>query len=104
MLKQNDFNILFKTIIRCLHAEAASSGVRDHLLRNHCTHIKPNLTIEECRVMKQLREGQSRMVLTVAKGVAMEVMDKQDYTDKALSLLADTNTYRILSKDPTNKL
>ena len=41
------------------------------------------------------------MVFTVDKGVAMVVMDKQDYTDKALSLLADTSTYWIINKDPT---
>ena len=38
------------------------------------------------------------------KGVAMVVMDKQDYTDKALSLLTDTNTYRTINKDPATKL
>ena len=34
----------------------------------------------------------------------MVVMDKQDYTDKALSPLTDTNTYRTINKDPTIKL
>ena len=36
--------------------------------------------------------------------VVMLVMDKQDYTDKALSSLADTSTYRIINKGPTTKL
>ena len=31
-------------------------------------------------------------------------MDKKDYPDEALSLLADSNTYRTIPKDPTNKL
>ena len=31
-------------------------------------------------------------------------MDKQDYQDKALSLLSDANTYRTINKDPTTKL
>ena len=34
----------------------------------------------------------------------MLVMDKQDYMDKALNLLSDTNTYRTINKDPTTKL
>ena len=34
----------------------------------------------------------------------MVVMDKEDYTDKALSLLADTSTYWIINKEPTTKL
>ena len=44
------------------------------------------------------------MVLTVDKAMAMVVLGKQDYTDKALSLLADTSTYNIINKDPTTKL
>ena len=60
--------------------------------------------MEECRALTELKQGTSRVVLTVNKGVAMVVMDKQDYTNKAHSLLADTNTYRILNKDPTSKL
>ena len=34
----------------------------------------------------------------------MVLMDRQDYTDKAPQLLADSNTYRLINKDPTNKL
>ena len=38
------------------------------------------------------------------KGVAMVIMDQQDYTNKALTLLQDTNTYKVLTKDPTSQL
>ena len=34
----------------------------------------------------------------------MVVMDGEDYTDKALSLLADSNTYNNITKEPTTKL
>ena len=34
----------------------------------------------------------------------MVVMDREDYSVKAQSLLADTNTYKTIIKDPTNKL
>ena len=73
------------------------------LLRNHCPK-QACLTIEECRAIKELRKDQSRVVLTVDKGVAMVVMDKEDYTDKVLSLLTDTRTYWIINKDPTTRL
>ena len=52
----------------------------------------------------ELREDHTRIVLTADKGVAMVVMDKQDYIDKALSLLSDTNTYKTIHKDPTTRL
>ena len=42
--------------------------------------------------------------MTADKGVAMVIMDKKDYTDKALPLLTDPNSYRTISKDPINKL
>ena len=44
------------------------------------------------------------MVFTADKGVAMVIMDKQDYTNKAQALLQDTNTYKVLSKDPNTRL
>ena len=35
------------------------------------------------------------------QGVAMVIMDQQDYNNKAQALLQDTNTYKVLNKDPT---
>ena len=34
----------------------------------------------------------------------MVVMDQQDYSNKAQALLQDTNTYKVLPKDPTPQL
>ena len=42
------------------------------------------------------------IILTKDKGVAMVVMDKKDYIDKATNLLAQP-TYRNINRDPTNK-
>ena len=36
------------------------------------------------------------------KGVAMVIMEQQDYIKKVQSLLQDTNTYKVLNKDPTS--
>ena len=44
------------------------------------------------------------MVLAADKRVAMVDIDREDYTDKAQSLLADSNTYKTITKEPTNKL
>ena len=43
------------------------------------------------------------MVLTAAKGIAMVVMDRENYIDKAEELLVQP-AYRKLDKDPTNKI
>ena len=63
-----------------------------------------NLNPSQCRALTQLKQDNSREVLTVDKGVAMVIMDQEDYTNKALTLLQDTNTYKVLPKDPTSQL
>ena len=43
------------------------------------------------------------MVLSADKGVDMVIVDQEDYTIKALTPLQDTNTYKVLPKDPTRQ-
>ena len=63
-----------------------------------------NLNPSQCRALTQLKQDNSRVVLTADKGLAMVTMDQEDYTNKALALLQDTNTYKVLPKDPTSQL
>ena len=67
-------------------------------------HQHCNLTPAQCRAITQLKQDNNRVVLTADKGVAMVVMDLQDYNNKAQALLQDTNTYKVLPKDPTPHL
>ena len=61
-----------------------------------------NTTQEEFRALKELKEDKSRMILTADKGVALVIIDKNDYIQKAEELL-NTNTYKKIPEDPTNK-
>ena len=70
--------------------------------QNH--NHKTNLNIQERRALTELKQYTSRVVLTEDKGIAMDVMDKQEYTSKAQALLQDTNTYKVINKDPTTRL
>ena len=63
-----------------------------------------NLNPSQCRALTELKQDNSRVVLTVDKGVAMVIMDQQDYINKAQTLLQDTNSYKVLPKDPTSHL
>ena len=74
------------------------------LLRNPNHNNKTNLTIQECRALTELKQDTSMVVLTADKGVAMVIMDQQDYNYKAQTLLQDTNTYKVLNKGPTSRL
>ena len=64
---------------------------------------KPNLTKQERIGLTQLKKDQDRVILTADKGVALVVMDKEDYISKAQELLSQL-AYKEIPKDPTNKI
>ena len=63
---------------------------------------RQNITKEECKAIGELKRDNNRLVLTADKGVALVVMDKEDYVQKARELL-DQPTYKNISNDPTTK-
>ena len=62
---------------------------------------KPNLTKAQNSSLRELKRDRDCIVLTAVKGVAMVVMDRQDYINKANHLL-NQSTYKVITKDPTN--
>ena len=66
----------------------------------HSNPPKPNLRKDEMKALQQLRSEKNLMVLTADKGVAMVVMDRHEYIQKARALLDDTNTYKPIPSDP----
>ena len=64
---------------------------------------KPNLTKAQNLALRELKRDRDRIVLTADKGVAMVIMDRQDYINKANQLL-NQNTYKTIAKDPTNSI
>ena len=64
---------------------------------------KDSLTKQERIGLSQLKEDKDRVILTVDKGVAMVVMDREEYNNKAQELL-NSPAYRSLPRDPTNKI
>ena len=53
--------------------------------------------------IRELKKDRDHIVLTADKGVAMVIMDRQDYISKANNLLSQ-NTYRSIQWDPTNTI
>ena len=82
-------------------AEELRADVNRVLRSSHTP--KPNLTKAQNIALRELKRDRDRIVLTADKGVAMVVMDKQDYINKANQLL-NQNTYKVISKDPTNTI
>ena len=64
---------------------------------------KLNVTREERTALTKLKKDPSIMVLTADKGVALVVMNTEDYNKKAEELL-NQNTYRAITSDPTMRL
>ena len=63
-----------------------------------------NITKQEIQALAELKKDQSGVILTADKGVAIVIMDKQDYQEKAKALLKDQGTYKALKTDPTGRL
>ena len=64
---------------------------------------KPNLTKAQNIALRELKKDRDCIVLTADKGVAVVIMDRQDYISKANTLL-NQNTHRSIPQDPTNTI
>ena len=64
---------------------------------------KPNLTIPQLQAIRELKRDRDCIVLTADKGVAMVIMDRQDYINKSKYLLKQP-TYMAIARDPTNTI
>ena len=85
----------------CQEAEELKADINRVFRSSHTP--KPNLTQEELKALTELRKDSNRIVLAADKGVAIVVMDRKDYTDKATNLLSQP-AYRTIHRDPTNHL
>ena len=66
------------------------------------TRTTSNITNDEFKALKELKDDRSRIILTTDKGVALVIMEKNDYIQKSEELL-NTTTYNKIPEDPTNK-
>ena len=53
--------------------------------------------------IRQLRADRDHMILNADKGIALVLVDRQDYIKMVRKLLEDTATYRPIQTDPTSK-
>ena len=70
-------------------------------------HVKPlpkNIHNDVFNALIALKKDPDRLVLSADKGNCVVVMDKQQYHDKALSLLNDKSTYAVFNSFLSVKL
>ena len=85
--------------IQCQRAEGGNK-----VALRHSHNPTGKITKEEIQTLVELRKDYSRVILTPDKRVALVVMDRTKYNNKAQKLLEDGGTYQEIRKDPTNKL
>ncbi|XP_041820389.1 uncharacterized protein LOC121626093 [Chelmon rostratus] len=61
-----------------------------------------NLTYEERKAVTSLSKDENVTILPADKGKCTVISNTNDYQDKILSLLNDSNTYECLKRDPTS--
>ena len=66
--------------------------------------LESNLSREELRALKRLRNDDTIVILPADKGRVTVVMDKSEYFDKMNHLVEDRKTYKELDSDPTPAL
>ena len=79
-------------------------------LRADCTRIirnakppTPNISTAEQEALKSLSKYKDITILPADKGRLIVLMNTKDYISKSMDILGDTNTYKVLEKDPTKK-
>ena len=104
----NPSNVEFISVVeaacqRLPEQDAQELRAEVNILLKRAKPPKCNITKEEKKTLRELREDQDRMVLTTDKGDAMVVMDRKEYQEKVENLLAST-AYKTIPADPTNKI
>ena len=83
----------------CLKLEPHNAEERRAEMRGalrHSQELKRNITKQEVKTLVELKKDQSRVILTADKGVAIVIMDKEEYIEKAKILWKDKGTYKAL--------
>ena len=74
--------------------------VKRLLLQDQNNKRQANVSKEELKALKKLKLDNNRLILTANKGVALAVIDKQEYVKKAEDLLQESS-YKKIAYDPT---
>ena len=99
--------IIVNTELACIHLQ---DPVKAQELRADVTKIlakskapKSNITKGERAALFDLKKDKTITILPADKGRATVILDTEEYKTKMKALLADTETYEVLKKDPTSK-
>ena len=83
-------------------AEEMRVEVKKALKRVQCNpRPSSNISKQEYKALKELKEDKKRIILTTDKGVSLVIMDRTEY--KEADELLNTGTYKKIPEDPVKK-
>ena len=91
-----------QTCLRLAQGEAEELQAEVEAVIKKIQPPRPNINREEQKALKELREDNTRIVLTADRGVCIVVMDRKEYIQKSEELL-DQATYKVIPADPIIK-
>ena len=103
----DDYIVATEQAARNLHrgeAAAMRAEIVEILQEEEKKKIPSNLTAEERRAIKELKENEEIIIVPADKGRCLVVMDKSEYSQKMREKLADQTTYKPLKEDPTKEI
>ena len=71
-------------VTQCRRTECRNKGGL-----KHSNNSRKIITKEEAQALAELRKDESRVILTANKGVALVVMDRTEYNNKAQDLIEE---------------
>ena len=86
----------------CSREYQTSTRLNQQYEKSTLNKRQANVSKEELKALKELKPDNNRLILTADKGVALVVIDKQEYIKKAEDLLQESS-YKKITDDPTAK-
>ena len=70
----------------------------------HVFDINCNVFLNRSEALHELKKDRSRVIMKADKGNCLVVLDREEYDSKMESLLADRNTYELVSRSPFGRI
>jgi len=74
------------------------------ILQRACLPSHNNITKEEKKALRDIKKDNSRVIMKADKGNCFVIMDRDEYENKMESLLADRNTYELITRSPFSRI
>jgi len=101
------FEMVSKFMTQNLRNEKQSNELKtalSHLANSYVLNYRPSRnTLKKHGILKKLRGDQNIVIVKPDKGNGVVILNKADYNTSLMSIISDTNKFKLLEDDPTLK-